>query len=151
MQGLPRCGMWALEYAGSVVGAHGISCLVTCGILIPQTGIKPESPALQGGFLTIGPSGKSQGSSLLTKSFPMVQSWLGRLLSWTHSLWSHLEKLTTLLSNHWCTCYILYWITYSLGSGALFYSPWYRPILWELKFFLNEWISSKIGSCHKSN
>ena len=91
------------------------------------------------------------GSSLLTKSFPMVQSWLGRLLSWTHSLWSHLEKLTMLLSNHWCTCYILYWITDSLGSGAIFYSPWYLPILWELKICLNEWISSKIGSCHKSN
>ena len=151
MQGPPRCGLWALEHAGSVAGAHGVSRLVTCGNLIPRWGIKPASPALQGGFLTMGPSGKSQGLRLLTKSSPMVQSWLGSLLSWTHSLWPHLEKLTILLCNHWCTCYILYWITDSWGSRAIFYSPWYLPILWELKVFLNEWISSKIGSCRKSN
>ena len=31
----------------------------TCGILVPQTGIEPQSPALEGGLLTIGPSGRS--------------------------------------------------------------------------------------------
>ena len=37
-----------------VVG--GLSCSVTCGILVPRTGIKPMSPASEGGLLTIGPS-----------------------------------------------------------------------------------------------
>ena len=38
---------------------HGLSCPVACGILVPQPGIKPVSPALEGGFLTTGPPGKS--------------------------------------------------------------------------------------------
>ena len=29
------------------------------GILVPRPGIKPTSPALEGGFLTLGPPGKS--------------------------------------------------------------------------------------------
>lgn len=31
-----------------------------CGVLIPQPGIEPHSPALRGEFLTAGPPGKSQ-------------------------------------------------------------------------------------------
>ena len=42
-----------------VVSAHGLSCLVACGILVPQLGIKPTAPALQGRFLTTGPLGRS--------------------------------------------------------------------------------------------
>ena len=45
---------WALECMGSVVVARGLSCPAACGILAPQPGIKPTSPALQGGFLTTG-------------------------------------------------------------------------------------------------
>ena len=37
-----------------------LNCLRACGILLPGTGIKPESPALEGGFLTAGSPGKSQ-------------------------------------------------------------------------------------------
>ena len=37
----------------------GLSCPIACGILVPLPGIKPLSPALEGGFLTIGPPGKS--------------------------------------------------------------------------------------------
>ena len=33
---------------------------MACGILVPGPGIKPMSPALQGGFLTTGPPGKFQ-------------------------------------------------------------------------------------------
>ena len=45
-------GRWTqwLQWAGLVAMA--------CGILVPQTGIEPASPALQGRFLTTGPSGK---------------------------------------------------------------------------------------------
>ena len=50
---LGRQGMWAqwLQWAGLVAMA--------CGILVPQTGIKPASPAWQGRFLTTGPLGES--------------------------------------------------------------------------------------------
>ena len=34
-------------------------CPMACGILVPPPGIEPMSPALQGGFLTTGPLGKS--------------------------------------------------------------------------------------------
>ena len=38
---------------------RGLSCPVACGILVPQPGIEPASPALEGGFFTTGPPGKS--------------------------------------------------------------------------------------------
>ena len=44
---------------GSVVVAHRLRSPAACGILIPQPGIRPLPPALQGRFLTTGPSGKS--------------------------------------------------------------------------------------------
>ena len=45
-----HCSSWA-----SLVVAHGLSCLVVCGVLVPQPGIKPTSPALEGRFLATGP------------------------------------------------------------------------------------------------
>ena len=57
---LSSCGVWALEHMGSVVAARGLSCPMACGILVPRPGIEPMSPALEGGFLTTGPPGKSQ-------------------------------------------------------------------------------------------
>ena len=42
----------------SLVAACWFSHLVAYGILVPQPGIKPESPALAGGFSTTGPPGK---------------------------------------------------------------------------------------------
>ena len=36
------------------------SLVVTCGTLVPLAGMEPASLALQGGFLTTGPPGKSQ-------------------------------------------------------------------------------------------
>ena len=55
------CGTRALQlrHASSVVVVHGLSCPTACGILVPQPGIEPGSPALEGGFLTTGPPGKS--------------------------------------------------------------------------------------------
>ena len=38
---------------GSIVVAWGLSCPMACGIIAPQPGTKPISPALQGGFLTL--------------------------------------------------------------------------------------------------
>ena len=51
---LSSCGACVLDLA------HGLSCPVACGILVPRSVIEPASPALEGGFLTTGPPGKSQ-------------------------------------------------------------------------------------------
>ena len=37
---------------------NGLSCPEASGILVPRPGIKPESPALEGGFLTTEPPGE---------------------------------------------------------------------------------------------
>ena len=52
--GLGSCGTWAPEHAGSVVVTCKFSCSTACGSLVPQPGIEPTSPALEGGFLTTG-------------------------------------------------------------------------------------------------
>jgi len=59
---LSTCGMPSPEHTGSVVAVCRLSCSTACGILVPQPGIEPTSPTLQGGFLflTPEPSGRSQ-------------------------------------------------------------------------------------------
>ena len=42
-----------------LVATVGLSCPVACGTLVSQPGIKSMSPAMQCGFLTTGPLGKS--------------------------------------------------------------------------------------------
>ena len=54
-RGLSSCGMWA-----SVFGALGLSCSMTCGILVLRPGIEPTSPGFQGRFFIAGPPGKPQ-------------------------------------------------------------------------------------------
>ena len=51
---------------------HRFSCSVACGILVPQPGIKPTSPVLQGGFLTTGPQWKSWRSNVLRKNYLFI-------------------------------------------------------------------------------
>ena len=50
------------ERAGSVVEVCGLSC-PTCGIFVPQPGIKSILPALEGEFLTPGQPGSPWGGS----------------------------------------------------------------------------------------
>ena len=57
---LSCCGTQVPEHTGSVVAVHGLSCPAACGILVPQPGIEPASPALQDKFLSTGWPGKSQ-------------------------------------------------------------------------------------------
>ena len=64
-RGLSSCGAQAPECVGSVVVAHGLSCPAACGILVPWPGFDCVSPALESGFLTTGPPGKSWGSFLI--------------------------------------------------------------------------------------
>ena len=62
------CNIWELLLwsTGSLAMAHGLSCSMACGILIPRTRIQPMSPTsqsrffffLQSRFLTNGPPGK---------------------------------------------------------------------------------------------
>jgi len=58
-------GTRALEGTGSVTGVHRLRLPTACGILFPQPGIQPVSPALEGKFLTTGPPGKSQEWTIL--------------------------------------------------------------------------------------
>ena len=51
--------MQAPKCVGSGAASQGLSCSTACGILVPPPGIQPASAALQGGFFTTGPPGKS--------------------------------------------------------------------------------------------
>ena len=52
----------------SLVVACGLSCPAARGILVPQPGIEPESPALEGRFFTTGPPGKSPDHTFSSKN-----------------------------------------------------------------------------------
>ena len=55
--------LWYTDFLGVVRGLRamvlGLSYSARCGILVLQPGIEPPSPAVQVGFLTAGPPGKS--------------------------------------------------------------------------------------------
>ena len=51
--------LFLLRYMGSVIVVHRLSCLEACRIFPDQGSVEPVSPALAGGFLIIGPPGKS--------------------------------------------------------------------------------------------
>ena len=63
--------LWCISF--SLVLAVGFICPVACGILVPQPGIEPLSPALEDGFLTTGTLGKSH--STLARSLPFTLSY----------------------------------------------------------------------------
>ena len=52
-----------------------LSYSVACGIIVPQSGIKPTSLALEGRFLTTGPAGESQDLSGPFWSGPFLAFW----------------------------------------------------------------------------
>ena len=56
---------WVLVAAHGIFATCGLNCPGACGILVPRPGMELMSPALQGGFLTDGPPGKSPFSSSL--------------------------------------------------------------------------------------
>ena len=61
--------LWRVD---SVVVASGLSCSVAYGILVPRPGMEPVSLAVEGGFLTTGPRGKSQVGLLTCRT---VRQW----------------------------------------------------------------------------
>ena len=68
---LGLCSLW---HAGSLVEARGLSCPKACGILVPQPGIEPTSPALEGRFFTTGLPGKSPKMVIFSNSDPSSKS-----------------------------------------------------------------------------
>ena len=54
-----QAGTQALWLLHAGLSSCGVCCSVACGILVPRPGIKPTSPALQGGFLSTRPPEKS--------------------------------------------------------------------------------------------
>ena len=60
LRGLP-CAKWdlSLRCTDPLAVAWGLGCTVARGIIVPQPGIQPESPVLEGRFLSMGPPGKS--------------------------------------------------------------------------------------------
>ena len=52
-------GIFCCGARASLVVVRGLSCPTACGTLVSQPGIEPTSPALEGGFSTTGPPGKS--------------------------------------------------------------------------------------------
>ena len=57
----------------SVVMVCGFSCPAACGILVPWSEMEPGSPALQSGFLSTGPPGKTPDFSLLDRKEHLKQ------------------------------------------------------------------------------
>ena len=62
-RGSRALSLWPTVSAATV---HGLSCSLTCWILVPQPGMEPMYPALQGEFLTTGPPGNPWTGVLLT-------------------------------------------------------------------------------------
>ena len=64
--------LWHTDYGCEVQAQQwwycGLSCSAACGILLPQPGIKPMFPELQGRFLNPGPPGMSNSLSLCKKT-----------------------------------------------------------------------------------
>ena len=60
--------------------AHGLSRPMPCGILVPQPETEPTSPALEGGFLTIGPPGRSLNKKSFLTHLDLKQ-WILKELS----------------------------------------------------------------------
>ena len=78
-----------------------LSCPAVCGILVPWPGIEPRLLALEGGFLTTGPPGKSHKSFIWTQPYPFVRYFLWLLSCYndnsyvvvTEMIWSAKPKI----------------------------------------------------------
>ena len=80
-----RAALWLRHagsrvHAGSAAAKRGLSCPMACGILVPQPGIKPTFSAVEGGYLTTGPPGKSLNVYMTKGKFADVTKL--RILRW---------------------------------------------------------------------
>ena len=127
------------SHAGSVVAANGLSCPAACGILVPQPGIEPASPALEGRLFTTGPPGKyllgifdkrksrgrlggmacSTGKCVdLNQSFQDLPDRGPRGLTGHQDSWSPLARRGAGLSCVWPALFTVSWVPASVGSGC---------------------------------
>ena len=106
---------------------HGLSsCLVACGILVPPPGIEPLSSALQSGFLTTGPSGKSPVISTLNR---LGKSKARRLVSGRDSSRVEISCNLTVCSPHF------------MSQGAHLCSSWRHIFISESRKL---WLASSV-------
>ena len=77
-----------------------------CGILAPQPGIEPESPALEGGFLTTGSPGKLRiHYFLMAPGSPWCGFAITIPLSWAHFFWLFFP-MTTIVINTFASIFL---------------------------------------------
>ena len=88
-----------LRCTGSVVAVSGLNCFVACEILVPQPGVKPTYPALQGGFLTAGPPGKSLEREFKITMIDMLRDLLEKWYSMKEYVGNLNRKMETLRNN----------------------------------------------------
>ena len=100
------CGAPALELTGSGVGSTWATIWG-----LPTPGIKPSSPALQGGLLTTGPPRKSRGKSSFKIVSPGRPIALSALRVWTAEDLHHGNFILQSFSL---------WFNYDKGKAKLF-------------------------------
>ena len=105
---------WHVEYFAAVhelssCGTGAFSCSIACGVLVPWQGIKPESPALQGGCLITGPLGKS----------PSLWFWFALLMV---DEAEHLLMLLVIWLSSFMKCLFKSFALFSIVSSVFFIS-----------------------------
>ena len=88
-----------MRHAGSVVVVSGRNCFVACGILVTQPGVKPTYPALQGGFLTPEPPGKSLEREFKITMIDMLRNLLEKGYSMKEYVGNVNREVETLRNN----------------------------------------------------
>ena len=138
---------------------------------LPDPGIKPESPALAGGFLTSDPPGKNLLMNFYLSSCVFVSRnkaailgcVTGALISVRWSLWNRISQWTVLIFKNainiirvlskkgWnrlhFTCNVLKWPLSSLTSLMTLHSSRYRTHfnLCKLFWYLSPWLFVKLS------
>ena len=143
------------QHRDSLVVAHGLSCSTACGILVPQPGIEPVSPALQGRFLPLDHQRSShieplvwerQSRNLWNCSIPTPSTSLPPILFLTHcTQGSVLDPfvfslcLKQYIYYHDFICYIYpVVVVESLSRVWLFETPWTAARQAFLSFSLSQ-------------
>ena len=104
------CLMWDLSFWLIRLRNCGLRVPWRMGFLVPQPGIKPVSPALQGHFLSTGPPGKSQAHP-----FSLSLCRLGKEsveLSQLKGLRKTGATFFFSSSSSLCTFFLTYWVTW---------------------------------------
>ena len=99
--------------------AHGLSCPMACVTLDPRPGIEPASPALEGGFFTTGPPGKSP-DLLIVNILPHLQSLAIYVCVYIYVYTHFLEPFESRLQT---SCPELFQHIFPKNKGSLLHNP----------------------------